>query len=189
MRKFEFMLKKIATQDRWRLFLSSVVFLIPSQIFRVFFAFVFFSRKLPREIERKDDEILLEFPLKRWEIFANDFLINSLVLVASGALSVALFKQRELELLKLFRTLLAFPYIYGLEVICAKYLKSNFLLPFIAFVVDLSFWGTDWGHISALSERSVFGTVISISVFLTAFFLYSLEDFGRDGFVRGERSV
>ncbi|GEM_PF-1055480 len=189
MGKFEFMLRKISVQDRWRLLLAFLLFLIPSQIFRILFAFVFFARKLPREIERGEDEILLELPLKRWEIFVNDFLVNSSVLVVSGALSTVLLKQSRMEISKFLQIILTFPYIYGLEVLCAKYLKSNFLIPFIAFIIDISFWGTDWIYISALSERSIFGAAISVSVFLTAFFLYSLEDFGREKYDRSKGSV
>ncbi len=179
MNKFEFMLKKTFVQNRWRLLLSFLLFLIPSHIFRVFFALVFFSRRLPREIERREDEILLELPLRRWEVFLSDFLINSSVLVVAGALSAALSRQNDLEISKFFQTILAFPYIYGLEVLCAKYLRSNFLIPFTIFVIDLSFWGTGWKYISPLSEESVFGVIISVSVFLASLFFYSLEDFGR----------
>ena len=171
MGNFEFMLRKISVQDRWRLLLAFLLFLIPSQIFRILFAFVFFARKLPREI------------------FVNDFLVNSSVLVVSGALSTVLLKQSRMEISKFLQIILTFPYIYGLEVLCAKYLKSNFLIPFIAFIIDISFWGTDWIYIRALSERSIFGAAISVSVFLTAFFLYSLEDFGREKYDRSKGSV
>ncbi len=189
MNKFEFMLKKTFVQNRWRLLLSFLLFLIPSQIFRIFFAFVFFSRRLPREIERGEDEVLLELPLRRWEIFVNDFLINSSVLIVSGALSVALSGKNSLEVSKLFKTIVAFPYIYGLEVLCAKYMKSNFLIPFTAFVIDLAFWGTRWRYISPLSEKSVFGVAISTSIFLIALFSYFIEDFGGKENGRSKRSV
>jgi hypothetical protein len=174
MREFEFTLVKNFRQRGalWWI-VAFLLFLIPSWGFRIFFTLVVLARGLPREYERGEGEVTLQYPIRKWELFLYDFLAGISVLVISGLFSSAITEMRMGFKYDTMRIFLTFPYIYGLSVLCAKYLKSAFFIPLVFIVLDFAFWWTGWKIISPLSQSSFVGTVISFLIFFAAFSVYS----------------
>ena len=176
MKKFEFVLRKVYRQRGIRIFLMFFAFMLPTQTWKVFVELLLFSGLLPRDIERGDDELSLQLPLRKWELFLYEFLSGAIPLLISGLFIMALGAKGDLRWLRLWtlsRSFLTMPYVYALCVLSAKYLKSNFILPFVFMIIDVAFCKTPWRYVSPICQGSFISAIVSLGVFVLAALLYS----------------
>ncbi len=183
MRTFEFVLRKVYCQNGIRIFLIFFLFMFPTNIWKSFVELFMFTGLLPRDIEHGDEEISLQFPIKRWQLFLYDFFSGAIPLLVSGLFVVALSSSKSikwLEFQEISRSFLTMPYIYALCVLSAKYLRSHFIIPQMFLILDLALCNiTAWRYISPLRQSSFISALISLCFFITAAFLYSEFNYSR----------
>jgi len=165
MKAFEAILHRNFREKGWRFFLTFLAFMIGGRWWRAFVALLLFSHLLPKDIETSEEEILLSLPLRRWEIFLYDFIQGSGILLLSATFSSFDF----------IKSILILPYVYAITVLSSYYKKGNFILPLIVITLDSLFSHTAWGYFSPLAQRSVFGALITIVLFVLAFLVYSTD--------------
>ena len=173
MRKFEFVMRKVYKQNGIRIFLMFFAFMLPTHAWRVFVELLVFSGLLPRDIAHGDEELTLQFPLLRWEIFLYEFLSGAVPLFVSGMFVLALKNGNWWYFEDLGKSFLSMPYVYSLCVLSAKYLKSHFIFPLVFIVLDSVFCKTAWFYVSPICQGSPVSAVVSLGVFTLTALLYS----------------
>ncbi len=175
MKKFEFIFRKIVKQRGIRILTTFFLAIFPSHTLKVFAQLLMLSSILPHDIERGDDEIILQYPIRKLELFFFEFLTGSLFMIIAEFLSISLLKSHLGIHWKLFifsRDISTLPYIYGICMLSAMYLKSSFIVPFILLIVDGLLCETAWRYTSPANVQTIWGFLIGIGIFAIAFMLY-----------------
>ena len=176
MKKFEFVFRKIVKQRGIRILTTFFLAVFPSHSLKVFAQLLMLSSILPHDMERGDDEVILQYPLRRLELFFFEFLTGSLFMIVAEFLSISLLKSHLGIHWKFFifsRNISTLPYIYGICMLSAMYLKSSFIVPFILLIVDGLFCETAWRYISPVNAQTIWGFLIGLGIFTLAFGLYA----------------
>ena len=179
MRKFEFVLRKIIRQRALRIWIVFFALMIPGHAWRVFMELLLFSGLLPREIERKEDETVLQFPIKRHELFLYEFLAGGLFIAASLLISASLSRSilPKVAAVSLLRDMATTFYVYSLSALCARFFKSAFALPLVILILDGVFCSTPWRYISPVCVESIWGFITGLVIFVAALMLYGQVSF------------
>ena len=172
MKRLEFILKRDFKEKGGLIIAVFFLFLIPLHFWRVVVSLILFSYLLPKDVEDGKESLLLSLPLKRWEIFLYDFIVETLILLIVGFITVGVLK---LNVATVFRILLAFPFIYGISMISSTAGKGNFGIPLLILILDMAFSWSWWKYVSPLYQGSIIGAVISILVFVFSFIYFNRE--------------
>lgn len=169
----EFSLRRNFLERPGRFFVMFLLFLIPSQPWRALVSLFLLSSLLPKDIESREERLVLSLPVKRWQIFTGDFISGAVVLLVAGFLISAI--SGGGVGIEPLRWIGAMAFVYGLSVGFSVMGKGNFGLPLLIVVIDLSLSATPWGLFSPSFVGSPLALVIDAVVFMLAMLAYEKE--------------
>jgi len=171
--KMEFFIRRNFREKSASIVMGLILYLIPSQVWRVLMALFFMAALLPRDIENGRSQLLLSFPLKRSEVFLCDFVFGFSILTISTFLSMAfrgLFNGMDV-----IRCLGTAMFVYGLSTMFANAGKGNIAFPLLIIFIDLAFSFSRWKYVSPSLQLTPLALLVSIGIFVLAYFHYIKE--------------